>query len=79
MHQAQASSLLNIFSAFPYREQARQDRHARARSAGEPIAAGETLKSIALIGCGVSALQAKDIISYRAAAAPMGDELWNRL
>jgi hypothetical protein len=66
----QASSLLNIFSTFPFREQARQDRHARARSAGEPIA---------LIGCGVSAIQAKDIISYRAAAAPMGDELWNRL
>jgi hypothetical protein len=79
MHQAHALSVPNIFSAFPFREQARQDRHARARSAGEPITAGETLKSIALIGCGVSAIQAKDIISYRATAAPMGDELWNRL
>jgi hypothetical protein len=75
----QASSLLNIFSTFPYREQARKDRHARARSAGEPITAGEALKSIALISCGVSAIQAKDIISHRAAAAPIRDELWNRL
>jgi hypothetical protein len=79
MHQAHALSVINIFSAFPYREQAREDRRARARSAGQPITAGEALESIALIGCGVSAIHVKDIISHRAAAAPIRDELWNRL